>query len=208
MRSTSESTMAHSGRFLSVDELALPAVCGQTGKPFLMVARWRGPGALELVRVIAMGPAPSVCGVPVPRERSGPRMRSPAPNRAAVEGRPEDAAVSCQTLKMSVRIHIGRLYDGCPYCRASGYFHCSDCAMFSCWNRYNARPHFHHTDVWCEACQSWKCTSDEDEGDNSATELTAFAERMNTVDLPSRIAPGSTAPHQIDRSTSIRAYLK
>jgi hypothetical protein len=43
-----------SGGLLSRDELALPAVCGQTGKPFVMVVRRQGRGMLELIRAVAV----------------------------------------------------------------------------------------------------------------------------------------------------------
>ena len=211
MRSTDDrafigSTPAGAGqsrKFLSVDELALPAVCGQTSKPFLMVVRRIGHGAVELVRAVVIGPSPSIGGLPGLRADSGFQTQS----RTAEDGsaRPD---ISFQALNMKVKIQFGRLYEGCPYCRASGYFHCTDCAVFSCWDRYNSRPHLDHSDVWCAACQAWKCTPDGDEGDSSTTQLIAFACRENTVDLSSRIVPGPNAPHQVDRSTSIRAYLK
>jgi hypothetical protein len=80
--------------------------------------------------------------------------------------------------------------------------------MFSCWSRHNRKPHLDHTDVWCEACRLWKCTSDEDADDGSLSEVTAYSAREKAIDLRSRIAPGSTDRGQINRSTSIRGYLK
>jgi hypothetical protein len=80
--------------------------------------------------------------------------------------------------------------------------------MFSCWSRHNRKPHLDHTDVWCEACRLWKCTSDEDADDDSLSEVTAYSAREKAIDLRSRIAPGSTDRGQINRSTSIRGYLK
>jgi hypothetical protein len=204
---------AQSRRLLFPDEFALPAVCGQTGKPFLMVVRRQGSAVLELIRAVAIEAAPSANGVPVRRVDPPPRTQAGAASRTALNkcaggGMSEDPAVSFQALNMRARIHIGNLYDGCPYCRAPGYFHCSDCAIFSCWDSYNERPHLDHTDVWCEACRSWKCTSEQDEDDDSLGEVTAYAVREDTVDLQSRIAPGSTRRDQIDRSTSIRSDLK
>jgi len=226
-----------SGGLLSRDELALPAVCGQTGKPFVMVVRRQGRGVLELIRAIAIDPAPSVSGVPVHlatpthtpwnfcsgcglklfpawnfcRECGKKLLSHPdahaAPSGSAGGGMPEDPAAPFQALNMSARIHIGSLYDGCPYCHAEGYFRCG-CRTFSCWDSYNEKPHLDHTDVWCAGCQSWRCTSDEDEGDDSLSELTAFSARGSTVDLQSRIAPGPTRRDQINRSIPVRGYLK
>ena len=229
---------AQSGGLLSRDELALPALCGQTGKPFLMVLRRQGRGVLELIRAVVIDPPPSVRSVPVAvplatptytpstfcsgcGHKLGPtsnfctgcgRKLLPQPDAHAGpsgrvgEGMSEDPAVSFQALTLSARIHIGSLYHGCPYCHATGYFHCG-CGMFSCWNRQNRKPHLDHTDVWCAACRSWKCTSEKAD-DDSLSELTAYAARENTVDLRSRIAPGSTGRDQINHSTSIRGYLK
>src|ERR1035438_8990214 len=138
-----------------IDELALPAVCGQTGRPFLMVVRRRGPTLLELIRAVVIEGAPSVRGMAVRRTDPPPQTQGRGPSRAALGngaggGMPEDPDISFQALTMSVRINIGTLYDGCPYCRARGYFYCArgDCGMFSCWNRHNKKPHFDHTDVW------------------------------------------------------------
>jgi hypothetical protein len=198
---------------VKIDELALPAVCGQTGKPFLMVVRRRGPGLLELIRAVVIEGAPSVSGVPVRRADPPHRAQTGVPGRAALNsgasgGISEPPDASFQALTMSARIHIGRLYDGCPYCHAKGYFRCDACRMFSCWNSYNEKPHLDHTDVWCAACRSWRCTSDEGEDDDSLSELTAYPARKSTIDLQSRIAPESTRRDQISPATSIRGYLK
>ena len=203
---------AQSGGLLSPDELALPAVCGQTGKPFLMVVRRQGRGVLELIRAVVIEPAPSVSGVPVRRADPPPRAQTGASGRAALNsgaggGIAEHPDVSFQELTVRAKIDIGNLYDGCPYCRARGHFHCG-CGMFSCWNRHNRKPHLDHADIWCAACRSWRCTSDEGEDDDSLSELTAYAARENKVDLRSRIAPESTGRDQINRATSIRGYLK
>ena len=210
---TSTARPAQSGGLLSPDELALPAVCGQTGKPFLMVVRRQGRGVLELIRAVVIEPAPSVSGVPVRHADPPPRAQTRVPGRAALSsgasgGMSEHPDPSFQALNMSAKIHIGSLYDGCPYCRADGYFRCGGCRMFSCWNSYNEKPHLDHTDVWCAACRSWRCTSDEGEDDDSLSELTAYAARENTVDLRSPIASGSTRQDQISPATSIRGYLK
>jgi hypothetical protein len=194
-----------------IDELALPAVCGQTGRPFLMVVRRRGAALLELIRAVVIEGAPSVSSVPLRPADTPPWTPTRVPGRATLSngaggGMPEDPDISFQALTMSVRINIGSLYDGCPYCRARGYFHCArgDCGMFSCWNRHNKKPHFDHTDVWCAACRSWRCTSDDD----SLSELTAYAARENGLAPRSRIALGSTTRDQINRSNPIRGYLK
>ena len=248
MRSTNDGTSKgslaartlQSGGLLSLDELALPAICGQTGKAFLMVGRRQGHGVLELIRAVAIEPAPSVRGVPVPvhlatptytprdscsgcgykleatwtfcrgcgkKLLSHPRAYA-APSGGAGRRMSEDPAVSFQTLTMRARIDISSLYPGCPYCRARGYFHCNNCQLSSCWNSYNGRPHFDHTDVWCAACELWKCTSKRDENSDSLSELAAYAAHKKTVELASRITPGSTRRDQIDRSTSMRGYLK
>lgn len=219
-----------------IDELALPAVCGQTGKPFLMVVRRRGPGLLELIRAVVIEPAPSAGGVPVRRatpadppwtfcSRCGHELRTtwnfcngcgkkvfPQPDAHATSSSGEnygislDPAVSFQPFTIRARIDIGSFYGGCPYCRATGYFHCG-CGLFSCWNRHNGRPHLDHTDIWCAACRSWKCTSDEAEGVDSLSTLTAYSACQNTVGPQSRIVLGSIRD-QISRSSSIRGYLK
>jgi hypothetical protein len=224
---------------LETDELALPAICGQTGKPFVMVGRRQGRAVLELVRAIAIAPAPSVTGVPVaahiatptctPRNfcggcghkleptwnfcrRCGRKLLSQpdahaAPTGGFGRGMSPDPAISFQTLTMEAKIDIGSLYHGCPFCQATGYFHCG-CGMFSCWSRHNRKPHLDHTDVWCEACRLWKCTSEKDEDDDSLSEVTAYSARENKIDPPSRIALGSTRRDQINHSPSIRGYLK
>ena len=66
-----------SAGMLSHDELGLPAVCGQTGKPFVMVVRRQGRGVLELIRAVAIAPTPSVTGVPL-------RHADPNPGRKPV----------------------------------------------------------------------------------------------------------------------------
>ena len=42
-----------------------PRSVGRPGKPFVMVVRRKGRGALELIRAVAIDPAPSVSDVPV-----------------------------------------------------------------------------------------------------------------------------------------------
>ena len=219
MRSTSNGAFngsstarpAQSGGLLSPDELALPAVCGQTGKPFLMVVRRQGRGVLELIRAVVIEPTPSVSGVPVRRADPPPRAQTRVPGRTALNtgaegGMAEHPDASYQAFTMSAKIDIGSLYDGCPFCHARGYFHCG-CGMFSCWSRHNRKPHLDHTDVWCEACRLWKCTSDKDEDDDSLSEVTAYSAREKTIDPRSRIALGSTGRDQINHSRSIRGYL-
>ena len=202
---------SHSGGLLSRDELALPAVCGQTGKPIVMVVRRQGRRLLELIRAVVIDPSPSASDVPVCRADPPSRTQTGVPTRATLSsgvgggmsGHPD---ASFQALNMSAKIRIGSLYDGCPFCHATGYFHCS-CEMFSCWSRHNRKPHLDHADVWCEACRLWKCTSDKDEDDDSLSEVTAYSAREKTIDPRSRIALGSTGRDQINHSRSIRGYL-
>jgi hypothetical protein len=201
------------GRLLSPDELALPAICGQTGKPFVMVLLRQGRGVLKLIRAFVIELAPSVSGVPVRRAAPPSETQSRGPSRAALSGGAnggisEGRDLSFQPLNISAKIHIGSLYDGCPYCRAEGYFRCGGCRMFSCWNSHNEKPHLDHTDVWCGACRSWRCTSDEGHDDDSLGELTAYIAHEKTIDLRSRIAPGPICRDEISQSTSIRGYLK
>ena len=196
---------------LKIDELALPAVCGQTGKPLLMVVRRQGRGVLELIRAVAIEPSPSVRSVPVRRADPPPWAQTPVPsnptsNGGAGRGMAEAPAPSFQALTVNAKVDIGSLYEGCPYCRATGYFHCG-CGMFSCWNRHNRKPHLDHTDIWCAACRSWKCTSDEAEGDDSPSTLTAYSARENAVEMQNRSFLGSTRD-QISHSTPMRGYLK
>ena len=223
---------------LQSDELGLPAVCGQTRRPFLMVVRRQGHAVLELVRAIAIAPAPSVPGVLVAVHVATPTSRSgsfcggcghkleptwnfcrrcgrkvlplpdahAAPTGGAGGGMAQDPAISFQALNMSAKIRIGSLYDGCPFCHATGYFHCG-CGMFSCWSRHNRKPHLDHTDVWCEACRLWKCTSDEDEDDESLSEVTAYSALENAIDLRCRIVLESATTDQTVQSASIRGYL-
>ena len=196
---------------LGIDELALPAVCGQTGKPLLMVIGRQGRGVLELIRAVAIEPSPSAKSVPAHRTDPPLWAQAPVPSNAtsnggAGRGMAEAPAPYFQALTVNAKVDIGSLYEGCPYCRATGYFHCG-CGMFSCWNRHNLKPHLDHTDIWCAACRSWKCTSDEAEGDDSLSTLTAYSTRENTVELQSRIVRG-TPRDQISRSTSIRGYLR
>ncbi len=195
---------------IKIDEMALPAVCGQTGKPLLMVVLPHGRAVLELIRAVAIAAGPSVAGLPVRRSDPPPPTQGRVPSRATL-GRATGGGMSegifFQPLNMRARIHISDLYDGCPYCRARGYFHCRNCGLFSCWSSHNRRTHFDHTDIWCEGCQLWRCTSQKGD-DDSLTEVTAYAARGNTIDPRSRIDPGSTRQDRIDRSTSIRGYLE
>jgi len=109
---------------------------------------------------------------------------------------------------MSAKIHIGSSYDGCPYCRATGYFRCGRCRMFSCWDSYT-RDHTWITPMFgAKLAGRGGAPRRKGEDDNSLSELTAYAARENTVDLRSRIAPGSTMRDQINPAISIRGYLK
>lgn len=200
-----------SGRFLSSDELALPAVCGQTGKPFLMIVRRWGSGILELVRAITIRFADSANGGPVRSTDRASCAIAPGPRRASLNGGTNEGTAahpspSFRELKMRAEIDIGSGYDGCPYCRASGYFHCSNCEMFSCWASYNERQHLDHTDVWCQGCRSWRCTADKDDGDRSS-EVIGFALWKGQAELQNSLSDGSTNARHVKRESSIRGYL-
>ena len=192
------------GGSLSLDELALPAVCGPTRKPFLMVVRRQGRGALELIRAVAMPPVKDVpvhratstdtpwkfcpkCGQKLESTRkfcSGcgkellPQTQSDVPSPAALSSGAdgEKSADSFQALTLNAQIVIGSHYAGCPYCRSRWYFHCHNCELSSCGG--NTKPHLDHTDVWCAACQLWSCTSKAD-----SFKLTAYAASEKAVDL-------------------------
>ncbi len=194
---------------LSTEELALPAVCGQTGKPFLMVARRSGRASLELVRSVAIGFAESISSGLVrstENRATYPRSNHGDANGEMNQGTATHRNLSFRELKMSAEIDIGSDYEGCPYCHASGYFHCSKCEMFSCWESHNERPHLDHTDVWCQACLAWRCTSDDGDGDKSS-EVIGFA-LCNSPALQKRSAGGAADARQIQREASIRGYLK
>ena len=198
---------------VSCDELAVPAICGQTGGLFLMVLRRRGPGRLELFRTIVAEGAQTVNRTPLCRADAHTRVPTRATNSAMPLNRteagvrteyPPDPAF--QPLTLRARIKIDAHYAGCPFCGATGYFNCSGdgCGMFSCWNPYNAKPHNDHEDVWCEGCQEWKCTSDGD----SESELKAFAACENRS-APQRLGVAeATSRVQLHRSDAIRGYLK
>jgi hypothetical protein len=69
---------------IKIDELALPAVCGQTGKPFVMVLQRQGRGVLKLIRAFVIEGAPSVSGVPARRAYPPPQTQGRGPSRAAL----------------------------------------------------------------------------------------------------------------------------
>ena len=109
---------------------------------------------------------------------------------------------------MSAKVDIGDGYDGCPYCGAAGYFHCHNCGLFSCWNKYNQKPHLDHHDIWCAGCKSWRCTSGEDDGEDSSIELTAYAQHEDQVRKAERTIAESTTHDQISPLSSTRRYLR
>ena len=201
---------ADGGRLLSADELALPAVCGQTGRPFLMVVRRQGREVLEIVRAIPIESPPAVASLPARRGNAPPRSRVRDLSLAALkkDPSPENPDVSYDPLDVSARIEIGGHYAGCPYCAARGYFHCRECGLFSCWNSHNRKPHLDHYDVWCEGCRSWWCTRDRGEDDDSLTRVTAYATCKNAPSGNRSAALESAGREQISRSASIRGYLQ
>jgi hypothetical protein len=201
---------ADGGRLLSADELALPAVCGQTGRPFLMVVRRQGREVLEIVRAIPIGSPPALANVPARQDDSPPRNRVRDVSLAVLRrgAGPENQYASYKPLDLSARIELGDRYDGCPYCRARGYFHCSKCGLFSCWNSHNRKHHLDHSDIWCEGCRLWRCTRDKDEGHDSLSKMTAYAAGEPKTGGGRRAAIESTARDQISRSTPLRGYLE
>lgn len=165
-------------RLLAPNELALPAICGQTGKLFVMVVEHRSRTLLEIVRAVPIEGEPSSAGVQVVRSVKQLQTRSRLPTQA-VPAIPHDRTTLFQQRAMSAAVEIGGRYSGCPYCRARGYFRCGNCELFSCWTKFNRRLHADHEDVWCAGCRSWRCTSNE--GGDSSLDLTAYAMRARAV---------------------------
>jgi len=156
-------------RLLAPNELALPAVCGQTGKLFVMVADRRSRTLLEIVRAVPIEDEPSSASVQVVRSE-----KQLQPSRAQIHSR-----TSFQQLAMTATVKIGEAYRGCPYCRARGYFRCGNCELFSCWTKFNRRLHADHEDVWCSGCGSWRCTSND--GGDSSLDFTAYGTLGNAA---------------------------
>jgi len=210
----SSATRPHqSGRLLAADEMALPAVCGQTGKQFVMVVRRQARGVLELIRAVPVEEAQWVSSLQKPHPDLRPRVQSRLPSRPAPSGGPsegpsEDPAASFDALTMSATINISSAYDGCPYCRARGYFHCLNCALFSCLSTYNRKPHTDHSDIWCAGCRSWRCTSNEEGDDDSSIDLTAYTQRERPASRQNRSIAESTPQNRITRLDSVKGYLK
>jgi hypothetical protein len=198
------------GGLLLPDELAVPAVCGQTGRPFLMVVRRQGREVLEIIRAIPIESPPALANVPARRDDAPLRNRVRDVSLAALKRNPgpENPDVSYEPLDVSARIEIGDHYAGCPYCRARGYFHCRKCGLFSCWNSHNRKTHLDHDDIWCEGCRSWRCTRDRGEDDDSLSKMTAYAAGEPKTGGGRRAAIESTARDQISRSTPLRGYLE
>src|ERR1051325_5752007 len=118
-----------SASLLSSDELALPAICGQTGCLFVMVARRQSGKVLEIVRAVPIK-AEGAVGVQVCHPDRRPQKQSRAvvsPTNPGTWANPEPHATAFQHLALNARVEIGSRYDGCPYCRARGYFRCSRC---------------------------------------------------------------------------------
>ena len=198
------------GGLLLPDELAMPAVCGQTGRPFLMVVRRQGCEVLEIVRAIPIESPPALASLPARGGNAPPRSRVRDVSLAALkkDPSPENPDVSYEPLDVSARIEIGGHYDGCPYCRARGYFHCRKCGLFSCWNSHNRKTHLDHDDIWCEGCRLWRCTLNEDEDDDSLTKVTAYATCANKAGGVRCAAIESTDTDQISRLPPLRGYLQ
>jgi hypothetical protein len=179
------------GQFLSSYELALPAICGQTGKLFVMVAERQSRGTLELVRAVPCQAAPSESVVAMWHQNRQPQAGT-------------HAGAFCG-IKVNATLEIADSYDGCPYCGATGYYQCSDCELFSCWTRHNQKEHLDHKDIWCEGCKSWQCTSADDDGEDSPVELTAYIQRE---DEPSEARPSLSAPTRKQVLPATRGLLK
>ena len=194
---------------IETGEIALPAVCGQTGKPLLMVVRPHGRTVLELIRAVAIAARSSVSGLPVSRSDQPHPTHDRVPNRGAfnrAEGKEISEGKRFQQLKVRAKVDFSDFYEGCPYCGALGFFHCSSCGLFSCWTSHNQRTHFDHSDIWCEGCRRWRCSSRKDD-DDSLTEVMGYAASEGAVDQRSHIEPGSTRRDRIDRLTTVRGYL-
>src|ERR1035441_7080628 len=71
----SDQGSAGRGGLLLPDELAMPAVCGQTGRPFLMVVRRQGGEGLEIVRAIPIESPPALASLPARGGNAPPRSR-------------------------------------------------------------------------------------------------------------------------------------
>lgn len=205
----SDQGSAGRGGLLLPNELAMPAVCGQTGRPFLMVVWRQGREVLEIIRAIPIESPPALANVPARRDDAPLRNRVRDVSLAALKRNPgpENPDVSYEPLDVSARIEIGGLYAGCPYCRARGYFHCRKCGLFSCWNRHNRKPHLDHDDIWCEGCRLWRCTLNEDEDDDSLTKVTAYATCANKAGGVRCALAGPRDRNQINRSATIRGLL-
>jgi hypothetical protein len=193
-------------RLLDPNELALPAICGQTGKLFVLVAERRSRTLLEILRAVPIEGEPSSASVLVVRSEKQLQTRSRLPTHA-LPSIPHDRNTLFQQRAMSAAIEIGGRYDGCPYCRARGYFRCGNCELFSCWTKYNSRLHGDHDDVWCAGCRSWRCTSDDGPPD-SLTDLTAYQIGSVAIERRKRSRSDFTSQNYIDCGTSVVAYLE
>jgi hypothetical protein len=196
-------------RLLAADELALPAVCGQTSRPFVMVVRRLATDVLELVRAVPVGVASSKCGVPVRRADATVQASAQCrgPRSGAIGETFPNPATAFQAFSMNARLDIADCYEGCPYCGEASYFACRNCRLFSCLNKYNRKRHRNHEDVWCEGCRSWRCTCDAGGGDDSI-DLTAYGQGGSTDELEgSRRIAGSTTQSQARLQGSTQLYL-
>lgn len=197
------------GRLLAADELGLPAVCGQTGRPFVMVVRRLTTDVLALIRAVPVGGASSKCGVPVRRPDAAVQAsaQSRLPRSGAIGGTFSNPMVAFQAFCMNARLDIADCYEGCPYCGETSYFACRNCRLFSCLNKHNGKPHRNHKDIWCEGCWSWRCTCDAGDGDHSI-DLTAYGQCGSTDELEgSRRIAVSTTQGQARLQGSARFYL-
>jgi hypothetical protein len=151
---------------LAPGEIVLPALCAQTAKPFLIVARQRSRRVLTLVRAVAVAPA------------------RPAPSTTSLP--------AYHSIGLEARTRIGSSYNGCPHCRAHDYFYCRTCNLLSCWNPFNKKPHQDHFDIWCAGCRSWHCFSFVKRGKGPLHSFTAYVSGGNTTGpgIPTALPPG------------------
>jgi len=197
-----------SGLSLSANELALPAVCAKTGKLFVMVGRRHDDRVLEIIRAVPIGFGLSVSGVQEYRATQAPTRSSIGGRSSAAPTGPElePRRRTFDELSMSAVVEIASSYDGCPHCRATGYFICSNCNLFVCWNEYNAKAHDDHTDVWCAGCASWRCTSDNGE-EEQPVDFTAYVKNEVEVSEQMRSVGAAVSHQQISWSASIKGVI-
>jgi len=146
---------------LRPDEMALPAICGQTGHLFVMVAQKRSGTELEILRFFAM-PGKDLDSIKHPTftANAAPGLRQ----------------TPCRELAMTAIVETSPFYGGCPHCHEKNYFFCSRCQVFSCLNVYNHREHGDHHDHWCQGCRTWRSFTYAADGETVTHDLVAYAQ--------------------------------